>query len=248
MDSAEDARPISELTRTNSPTKGRWPMAWGEGPKVGGPRSEQDYVDAAHHIEESRATWLRDLVAGQTLLAHTLAAAGHPPLSEDETSAVFGCHLVHAHPNVALGCRLKATEAIIAKMRRFGEPLKSMLDIFGFRIVVGTGGSLDAIEECIAAVWADPSAEQMLLRNGGLQFPPRRDYRSRVHAGLSPTSSQAYDDAIHVNRYAGFGMAEIQVMSIDLFRRIHCHGPSDVSHESYVAKRARLPPPSREEP
>jgi len=66
------------------------------------------------------------------------------------------------------------------------------------------------------------------------------DYRRRDHAGLSAATTNNYDQAVHLNRKPPFGIAEIQVMTFDLYRRVHCDPASADSHDAFVARREQL--------
>lgn len=55
-------------------------------------------------------------------------------------------------------------------MRRFGEPLAVMLDIWGHRLIVPTIVDLDDVARRCAESWVTPDPEGVLLRNGALQF------------------------------------------------------------------------------
>jgi len=125
-------------------------------------------------------------------------------------------------------------------MRRFGEPLRVMLDTWGYRVVVASEDALDAVADQCTALWMAPAPAELLLRHGELQFEPWRDYRRRDHAGLSAATTSRYDQAIHLNRRAPFGIVEIQVMTSDLYRRVHCNPASEDSHDSFVARRQAL--------
>jgi hypothetical protein len=96
------------------------------------------------------------------------------------------------------------------------------------------------VAQAVAVLWATPTDEDLLLRNGELRFPWWRDYRLRSHAAVSPVSSSRYDEAVHVNRRAPFGIAEVQVMTDDLHRRAYCDSSRDESHDRYAAERAKL--------
>jgi hypothetical protein len=115
-----------------------------------------------------------------------------------------------------------------------------MLDLFGFRVVVAEEGVLDAVAECCATLWATPAPADLLLRHGELQFDSWRDYRKRSHAGLSTATTPGYDQAIHLNRRAPFGIVEIQVLTVDLFRRAHCDPTGDDSQDRFAARRKAL--------
>jgi hypothetical protein len=204
------------------------------------PVTQADYRRIADYITASREAWERHLEAGLVDLAGHLAAAGYAPfISEQHRGVAF--HVDALNPDeVAVFARLKDTKAIIDKMRRFGEPLRVMLDIWGFRIVVASETELEAVAMSCARLWETPAPSQLLLRHGQLQFDSWRDYRRRSHAGLSPATTAQYDQAIHLNRRAPFGIVEIQVLTLDLYVRVHCDPASDDSHDRFVARRQEL--------
>lgn len=204
------------------------------------PTSDEDYAAAEAYMALHRAEWQAQLLEGERELASRLLEAGYRVLSPSDRLGVIAGSDDLTESEIMLVSRLKEPEAVVAKMRRFGEPLCSMLDIWGYRLIVGNGGSIDGPAEAVGRFWSTPSDAELLLRNGQLQFSWWRDYRLRSHAGLSPVASFRYDDAIHLNRRASFGIAELQVMTYDLYRRAHCDSSRDESHERYVTERARL--------
>jgi hypothetical protein len=115
-----------------------------------------------------------------------------------------------------------------------------MLDVWGYRAVVATERELDAIAAHCAELWETPAPEELLLRRGTLQFDWWRDYRRRDHTGLSAATTAHYDQAIHLNRRAPFGIVEIQVLTFELYRRVHCDPASEDSHDRFVARREEL--------
>lgn len=205
------------------------------------PTSEEDYAAVGEYIKLHREAWQAQLIEGaDELIAHLRAAAGHSILPRDARSTAVPGRVGVTAGEIVLMSRVKEGAAIIAKMRRFGEPLSSMLDIWGYRLIVGPGGSIDQVAQAVAVFWTTPSDDELLLRNGELHFPWWRDYRLQSHAGLSPIAPSSYDDAIHINRRAGFGIAEFQVMIDDLYRRAYSDPSREESHDRYVAKRAKL--------
>jgi hypothetical protein len=202
------------------------------------PATEDDYARVLEYVMTRRAEWESRLQSGLADLTSQLAAAGYRPFS--------------AHPDLIAGRgdlkpgtvvvsgRLKNSDAIVAKMRRFGEPLRVMLDIWAYRVVVASEDTLDAVAHLCGGLWSTPAPAELLLRHGELQFQPWRDYRRRDHAGLSAATTDRYDQAVHLNRRAPFGIAEIQVMTYDLYRRVHCDPSSDDSHDAFVARRQAL--------
>lgn len=141
---------------------------------------------------------------------------------------------------VVVSARLKHTDAIVAKMRRFGEPLRLMLDVWGYRVVVETEDALDAVAELCVELWETPTPQELFLRSGQLQFDWWRGYRRRSHTGLSATTTMYYDQAVHLSRMAPFGIVEVQVMTYDLYRRVPCDPTSEDSHDRFVIRREIL--------
>src|SRR5207244_3649752 len=116
------------------------------------------------------------------------------------------------------GSRLKSSEAILRKVARFGEELCCTLDIWGIRLVVPDTDS-DGVAALVEPHWANVPERQLMLRGGQMRFAPVRDYRTKEHLGRSGATSFNYDEAVHLNRRAPFGVVEIQVMTHDLFHR-----------------------------
>lgn len=184
------------------------------------PVTEEDYARVAEFIRAHRDQWQDDLDRGTAELTRHVGPTGPA--------------------DVVVSGRLKGTEAIIAKMRRFGEPLRVMLDVWGYRLVVPTEADLDTVAQSCTQLWDTPSPDELLLRHGKLQFAPWRDYRKRTHAGLSPATTAGYDQAIHLNRRAPFGIVEIQVMTANLYGRTQLDPTSEASHERFVERRQEL--------
>ena len=137
------------------------------------------------------------------------------------------------------GSRLKSSEAILRKMARFGEELCCMLDIWGIRLVVPDIDSLESAAPLVLTHWADVPERQLMLRGGEMRFAPVRDYRTQDHLGRSGATSLSYDQAVHVNRRAPFGVVEIQVMTHDLFLRAFQAQGLDESHRRFAQRRTR---------
>jgi hypothetical protein len=137
-----------------------------------------------------------------------------------------------------VSARLKTVEAIIGKMQRFNEPLFNILDIWGFRIIVSNVEGLDNILPAVVQLWDTPTKEELALRSGRLQFQWLRDYRTRSHEGLSPATSEKYDEAVHINRRPAFGVVEIQIITVGLYKRAYLSGGEE-AHINF-AKRRRL--------
>jgi len=181
------------------------------------------------HADEGMAALTGHLAAA----GYTVRTAGHQPDLAGHPDALGA-------RDVVVSGRLKATNAIVAKMRRFGEPLRVMLDVWGYRVVVAAEGELDDVAARCAELWKTPTPHELLLRHGALQFDWWRDYRQRNHAGLSPATTERYDQAIHLNRKAPFGIVEIQLMTRDLYARVHGDPTSEDSHDRFVSRRQEL--------
>lgn len=136
--------------------------------------------------------------------------------------------------------RLKSTRAILRKMARFGEELCCMLDIWGLRVVVADLDALDIVAALVLAQWEDIPSRQLMLRRGELHFPPVRDYRKGMHLGRSAATSQAYDQAVHVNRRVSFGVVEVQLMTHDLFLRAFGTRERQEAHRRFARRRAAI--------
>jgi hypothetical protein len=204
------------------------------------PVTEDDYARILDYITTCRPEWESQLQSGLAHLTGHLAAASYQPIIAEERSDLAAGSGDFEPGTVLVSARLKDAEAIVAKMRRFGEPLRVMLDLWGYRLVVAAEGALDTVANHCTALWATPAPADLLLRHGELQFDPSRDYRRRDHAGLSAATTDRYDQAIHLNRKAPFGIVEIQVMTYDLYRRAHCDPASADSHDTFVARRQAL--------
>jgi hypothetical protein len=204
------------------------------------PLTEDDYARVLDYLTGHRSQWESQLQSGLADLTAHLATAGYQPTTAiDRPDLASGSADVEPS-TVLVSARLKHPEAVLAKMRRFGEPLRVMLDVWGYRLVVGTEPALDAVASHCTGLWATPAPADLLLRHGELQFQPWRDYRRRDHAGLSAATTDRYDQAIHLNRKAPFGIVEIQVITDDLYRRVHCDPTSADSHNTFVARREAL--------
>lgn len=204
------------------------------------PVSEEDYAQVQAYIDANRSIWEQELERGLQELIVLLRRAGFTPSTTAQRSDVARGHGALRTDEVLLAARLKATDAIVAKMRRFGEPLRVMLDVWGYRAVVSAAARLDEVAGRCAELWDTPARQDLLLRHGRLQFDWWRDYRLRNHAGLSAATTASYDEAIHLNRRAPFGIVEIQVMSFDLHRRVNCDPLSEDSHDRFAARRDEL--------
>jgi hypothetical protein len=203
------------------------------------PTTDRDWQQAEAVSRASRPQWLADLIGGRRELAAHLSRRSRLLVGDDRGSVISGDRSLD-EGEVVLLARLKTPRAILRKMQRFGESMSEMLDIWGYRIVVPHASDLDETLECVLGVWEEPSVSELTLRGGALQFDPVRDYRKRSHAGLGPATSMHYDDAIHINRHAPFGVCEIQLLSYDLFyRSVVAHGREE-SHLNFSLRRNRL--------
>lgn len=204
------------------------------------PVTEEDFARVLEFIEAHRATWEGLLATGLQELRRHLRSAGYQAHSgEERPEEATGRGALDARELVVSG-RLKGSQAIVAKMGRFGEPLRVMLDVWGYRVVVAAERELDDVATRCAELWDTPAPEELLLRHGELQFDWWRDYRRRDHAGLSAATTARYDQAIHLNRRAPFGIVEIQVLTFELYRRVHCDPASEDSHDRFVARLQEL--------
>jgi hypothetical protein len=204
------------------------------------PVTEDDYARVLDDLTIHRPKWEAQLRSGLADLTAHLAVAGYQPTDATQRpDLATGCGDLEPR-TVLVSARLKEPEAVVAKMSRFGEPLRVMLDVWGYRLVVATEEALDAVANHCLGLWATPAPAELLLRHGALQFEPWRDYRRRDHAGLSAATTDRYDQAIHLNRKAPFGITELQVMTYDLYRRVHCDPTSADSHDTFAARRKAL--------
>lgn len=204
------------------------------------PVSDDDYARILRHLISNRDTRETQLKLGRRDLVDHLAATGCRALIADDHPEIIAGYGAIEPGTVVIDARLKNDESVIAKMRRFGEPLRVMLDVWGYRLLVTSEDALEAVAKCCTDLWSTPEPSELILRHGELQFAPWRDYRRRDHAGLSAATTDHYDQAIHLNRKAPFGIAEIQVMTFDLYRRVHCDPASEDSHDVFVARRQAL--------
>lgn len=202
--------------------------------------TDEDYRQMRGFLIAKQVGWEQFLNLGlKAIIEHLDTSGYHMALSSRNPDLAAGNEVLGSE-EVLLSGRVKEAGAIVAKMRRFGEPLRVMLDVWGYRLVVADEDALDAVADLCAELWATPTPTELLLRNGELQFQPRRDYRRRDHAGLSTATTNNYDQAVHLNRKAPFGITEVQVMTLDLYRRVHCTPAGQDSHDTFVARRQAL--------
>lgn len=202
--------------------------------------TEDDYARVLDYVTAHSAEWASHLQTGLAGLTAHLVDGGYRPAGPVERPELATGNGEIEPRTVLILARLKDPAAVVAKMRRFGEPLRVMLDVWGYRLVVANEPALDAVASRCTGLWATPSPAELLLRHGALRFEPWRDYRRRDHAGLSAATTDRYDQAIHINRKAPFGIVEIQVVSYELYRRVHCDPASVDSHQTFVARRGAL--------
>ena len=202
------------------------------------PASDADYRTIELEIRRQRAAWVGHLRVARREMKLALGRGGLRELRGGEREASFnGGHL--PPESYLLLSRLKSSEAILRKMARFGEELCCMLDIWGIRLVVPDIEALDGVATLVQTHWADVPQRQLMLRGGEMRFAPVRDYRTKVHPGRSSATSLNYDEAVHVNRRAPFGVVEIQVMTHDLFLRAFQDQGLEESHQRFAQRRTR---------
>jgi len=204
------------------------------------PDAEDVFGVVADYLTDNTARWESNLDSGLAGLVVHLDTAGYRPVLAAARPELAAGRGALGTREVLLSARVKTPDAIVAKMRRFSEPLRVMLDRWGYRIVVADDTALSEVADTCEHLWDTPTPNELLLRNGALQFSARRDYRKRDHAGLSAATTNSYDQAVHLNRKPSFGIVEIQVMTFDLYRRVHCDPISADSHDTYVARREEL--------
>lgn len=138
---------------------------------------------------------------------------------------------------VQIEYRAKTSVSILNKLNRFCEQINEIMDLYGLRLVVKDTEMLEKCAESIKnGLWTSPSRERMKIRGGKMWFSPYRDYRKRDWEGASPLSAGGYDEAIHVNRETEHGIAEIQIMTRNLYQRYY--GDGDESHKNFKARQA----------
>jgi len=102
------------------------------------PVTAEDYARSTT-IVAGRAAWELHLGSGLREIVGYLAAAGYAPATaEQRPEAAAGRGGAIGAGEVVVSGRLKETQAILAKMRRYGEPLRVMLDVWGYRVVIAT--------------------------------------------------------------------------------------------------------------
>ena len=202
------------------------------------PTSEADYRTIEREIRRQRAAWAAHLRSARREVKLLLEDAGLRELRGSESLASVNGEPLSTQSYLLLS-RLKSSEAIRRKMARFGEELCCMLDIWGIRLVLPDIDALDAVASLVQAHWEDVPERQLMLRGGQMRFAPVRDYRAREHVGRSGATSFNYDEAVHINRRAPFGVVEIQVMTHDLFLRAFQAQALEESHRRFAHRRTR---------
>ena len=134
--------------------------------------------------------------------------------------------------------RAKKSAAIIKKMERFNEDLNEILDIYALRLILPSVDLLDKVSKEIKnGLWKNPTKKEMTIRGGKLSFSSFRDYRKRDWPGVSPLTGQGYDNAIHMNRKTEFCIAEIQIVTRDLYDRYY--GDKEEGHKKFKKRQEK---------
>lgn len=209
------------------------------------PADESGYRAVEAAIRRVHSQWGTFLTEAQAELETAITRWHFRLVTEGERDEVLRGKRDLLPAEAVVAARLKTTEAIVGKMRRFGEPLFNMLDIWGYRVIVRDTESLEKVLPVVAGMWSTPDPEELALRGGTLQFDWLRDYRARTHAGLSDATSSRYDEAVHVNRRVSFGVVEVQVVTVDLYRRAYV-GTGEEAHTNFVTRRRALEEASQE--
>ena len=209
------------------------------------PADESHYLTIEAAIRRAHSQWGTFLTEAQAELEAAITRGHFRLVTGGERDEVLRGKRGLLREEAVVAARLKTTEAIVGKMRRFGEPLFNMLDIWGYRVIVSDGESLEKVLPVIVGMWSTPDPEELALRGGTLHFDWLRDYRAKRHAGLSDATSPRYDDAVHVNRRTSFGVVEVQVVTVDLYRRAYV-GAGEEAHANFVIRRRALEETSQE--
>jgi hypothetical protein len=203
------------------------------------PTDEWDYRTVEAGIRRAHYQWSTFLTEAQAELEAAITRCHFQLVTGSERDEMLRGKRSLLQAEAVVAARLKTTEAIVGKMRRFGEPLLNMLDIWGYRVIVSDVESLEKLLPVIAGMWSTPDPEELALRGGTLQFDWLRDYRARSHAGLSDATSLRYDEAVHVNRRTSFGVLEVQVVTVDLYQRAYL-GMGEEAHANFVIRRRTM--------
>jgi hypothetical protein len=214
---------------------------WHEDPRATlEPSSHADFDRVKAYVDRCRQGWLIELRAARRELQDHLVESGWCIVSGRERGDALRDHYRLEGREVVVQGRLKKPDRIVEKMSRFNEALVTMLDLWGFRILVAGEAWIDRCVADVERLWATPTSDQLLLRRGTLAFPPKRDYRHSDHAGRSAATSDRYDEAVHINRRRRSGVCEIQVMSHDLFARAFLSDRADEGHRRFAHRRRQL--------
>jgi hypothetical protein len=203
------------------------------------PNSQAHYSRITEYININRTNWLNNLKQERSAIERELYKVNYTLVQGHDRALFLKGQNFLSPKQVVIASRLKTTQAIIKKMQRFDEPLVNMLDIWGHRIIVSNLSSLDNISRILQELWETPSNSELLLRHGTLKFDWLRDYRKKVHAGLSDLTSMKYDEAVHINRRTQSNICELQIMTEDLYKRAFMNKNGDEAHKQFAARRTR---------
>lgn len=223
-------------TKTDGPT-----IDWHEDPRARlEPTSIADFGSVKAYVVTCRQDWLSALRAARRELQDHLVEHGWSIVAGAERAGALRDEYPLTNGQIVVQGRLKTPDRIVEKMSRFNEALTTMLDLWGFRIIVSDEDCIDRCVRDVEALWMTPTSGDLLLRHGTLAFPPKRDYRQKDHAGLSTATSDRYDEAVHVNRLRSSGICEVQVMTHGLFSRAFVSAGAHEAHRSFAHRRHRL--------
>lgn len=176
-----------------------------------------------------------------TELADFLIQNGYKKVSCQPQSTVENHHKQNSTPTIQY--RAKTNESITKKINQFNEPLNEVLDLYGIRLVVSDEQELNKISNLIwQHLWQEPLKKETTIRNGTMYFSPFRDYRKRDWQGVGPATSGGYDTAIHLNRKTKYGIAEIQIMTADLYKR-YFDPSSEENHDLFKQRQEKIRTP-----
>jgi len=217
------------------------PVDWHDDPRATlEPTSTADFAGVKAYVVTCRQEWLREMRAARRELQDHLVKQGWPIVSGAKRADALRADYLLMDRQIVVQGRMKTADRIVEKMSRFNEALTTMLDLWGFRIIVSAEGFIDRCVRDVENLWATPRSEELRLRHGTLEFPAKRDYRQQDHAGVSGATSDRYDEAVHVNRRRRSGICEIQVMSHGLFERAFVSAGSDEAHRKFAQRRRQL--------
>lgn len=203
-------------------------------------KNNQDLTYISKFIAKATRLWIHNLVTSRSELEHYLEISGYQIIQAGSRLKVLDGKRSLQKNEVVLISRLKKKTAIIAKMNRFGDLLRNILDIWGYRIIVQNEAELEKMSKLMQAFWEIPSKKDLALRRGKLQYNWLRDYRKKDFKGLSPASSDTYDNAIHLNRRLNFGVGEFQIVTQELYRRAFLNQAGKDAHAQFAKRRSKL--------